>query len=334
MERNAVIEDAGRQYYEHTDDLELKGGRTEALQMLTGFKRLKNYKEIRNLNTSSTKKGASKMSAYNKFGCVSIREVYWTSKFKCKEKAEAFIKQLFWRDFFYFIGEFFPHVWDGAPLQPMYKNLEWWTDEELFQKWKDGTIGFPIVDAAMRHMNSTGFMTNRNRLIVSNYLIKDLHLHWQWGEQYFAEKLIDYDPCQNNGGWQWSAGCGVDTQNYFRIFNPKIQSSKFDPEGVYIKKWVPELRPVPAGDLHNWEEAHTKWIDKIDYPAPSVYHEKEKKRSVKMYLDGLGFESEAEFGRYNQSFSKKKNPIKKKDYMNKGLGDSSKSYGNQKKRRR
>ena len=301
LSRNKVIQDGGLQYYKQNDQLELKGGRTVGLEMLTGFKRLKDYKDIRDINTSSTKKGASKMSAYNKFGCVSIREVYWTTKIKCKGQSEDFVKQLFWRDFFYFIGEFFPEIWKGAPLQPIYSKLEWWNDEELYTRWKEGRIGFPIVDAAMRHMNATGFMTNRNRLIVSNYLIKDLHLNWQWGELYFAEKLVDYDPCQNNGGWQWSAGCGVDTQNYFRIFNPKIQSAKFDIDGIYIKKWIPELYDVPAGDLHNWEISHKKWVDKVDYPAPAVFHDVEKDRSVQMYLDSLGFDSEEAFGRYNQS---------------------------------
>ena len=273
------------------------------------------------------------MSAHNKFGCVSIREVYWTAKLKCKEQSEDYIKQLFWREFFYFIGEFYPHVWDGKPLQQMYDKLQWWDDEELFTRWKEGRIGFPIVDAAMRHMNATGFMTNRNRLIVSNYLIKDLHLNWQLGEQYFAQKLVDYDPCQNNGGWQWSAGCGVDTQNYFRIFNPKLQSSKFDLEGTYIKKWIPELQQVPASDLHNWEVAYKKWEGKVDYPAPCVFHDIEKDRSVQMYLDSLGFKSEEEFGAYNMEMSRRNNPFSgtklintKKNYADTGYRQHTGTY--------
>lgn len=298
-----IIEDGGKSFYDHNDLAELKGGRKEGLKILSNFKRLKNYKEIRNSNVKH--KGGSMLSPYNKFGCVSIREVYYTAKFKLKDKAEAYIKQLFWREFMYFVAYYYPHVWQG-PLKLEYNNIKWWTDKELFEAWKEGRTGCPIVDAGMRHMNATGWMTNRNRLITSNYLIKDLHLNWTWGEKYFSQKLVDYDPCQNNGGWQWSAGCGVDTQPYIRVFNPRIQSFKFDPQCKYIKKWVPELKDVLTADIHNWEKEHKKYVGKdgFDYPAPYVYHEEEKERTIKMYLDALGFKSEKEMAGHNKNFNR------------------------------
>lgn len=306
-----ISEENGREFFEYNENLELKGGRKEALKILGRFKRLKDYKEVRNSNIKH--KGGSMLSPYNKFGCVSIREVYYTAKLKLKDKAEDYIKQLFWREFMYFVAYYYPHVWEN-PLKLEYRNIKWWTDKELFEAWKEGKTGCPIVDAGMRHMNSTGWMTNRNRLITSNFLIKDLHLNWTWGEKYFAQKLIDYDPCQNNGGWQWSAGCGVDTQPYLRIFNPKIQSYKFDPNCSYIKKWVPELKEIPNSDIHNWETEHKKYIGKegFEYPAPLVYHEEEKERAQKMYMDSLGIKSENEFSNFNKDF-KKKNQYYHKD---------------------
>ena len=282
---NKVIVDGGKQYYEENKHMEVKGGRKFAFQILTNLEKLKNYEEVRNFPSKNT----SKLSAYNKFGCVSIREVYYAAKAKMAEKSEAFVRQLYWRDFYYYIGEYYPHIWNG-PMKVNYAGIKWWKPEHenFLQKWQEGQTGCPIVDASMRHLNKTGYMPNRNRMIVSNYLVKDLHINWQEGEKYFATKLADYDPCMNNGGWQWSAGCGVDSQPYFRIFNPKLQSEKVDKQCVYIKKWVPELKEVENGHVHDWETAHEyKEYKKIDYPAPLVIHSEQKETCIQLYVQAL-----------------------------------------------
>lgn len=156
-----------------------------------------------------------------------------------------------------------------------YAGIKWWdpNHKDFFKKWCEGKTGCPIVDASMRHLNATGYMPNRNRMIVSNFLVKDLHINWQEGEKYFATRLTDYDPCQNNGGWQWSAGCGVDSQPYFRIFNPKLQSQKVDKHCAYIKKWLPELKEVENADVHEWETTHNyPEYKNIQYPSPIIIH--------------------------------------------------------------
>lgn len=280
-----IIEDSGRQFYEHNPHIEVKGGRKYAFKILSSLDKLKDYEEIRNTPSKNT----SKLSAYNKFGCISIRELYYAAKFKMAHKHEAFIRQLYWRDFYYYIGEFYPHIWNG-PMKVNYAGIKWWdpNKKNFLQKWKEGKTGCPIVDASMRHLSKTGYMPNRNRMIVSNFLVKDLHINWQEGEKYFATQLVDYDPCQNNGGWQWSAGCGVDSQPYFRIFNPKLQSEKVDKECKYIKKWLPELKEVENEDIHNWEIAHTNSkYSKLSYPQPIVIHSEEKETCISMYVKAL-----------------------------------------------
>lgn len=144
-----------------------------------------------------------------------------------------------------------------------------------FERWKEGNTGCPIVDASMKCLNKTGYLSNRCRMTVSNYLIKDLHINWTLGEKYFATKLSDYDPSLNNGGWQWSAHCGTDYVPGYRIFNPWVQSRKFDTYADFIKKWIPSLEDVKADDIHSWEESWQKYPD-VDYPQPMVIHEEEK----------------------------------------------------------
>ena len=271
-----TVKDFGQQFYEASDKLVVKGGREEALAKLADIHKMKNYADVRDQPALKT----SLLSAYNKFGCLSIREIYHTAKTVLKEKAEPFTRQLYWRDFYYFIGYYFPHVFSG-PMKPSYSMIPWEDDPKKIEAWKQGKTGCPIVDAAMRQMNETGWMPNRCRMIVSNYLIKDLHVNWQIGERYFASQLVDFDPCQNNGGWQWSSGSGVDSQPYFRIFNPILQMQKFDKNCTYIKTWVPELAKVPDDDIHNWETAHKK--HKVEYPKPLVVHAVAKEKLIKMY---------------------------------------------------
>jgi len=165
-------------------------------------------------------------------------------------------------------------------------NIKWDNNTKLLNKWKNGVTGIPIVDAGMRQMNITGWMHNRLRLIVSNFLIKILHINWKSGEKYFAQKLIDYDIILNNGNWQWSASTGADSQPYFRIFNPWRQSEKFDINCDYIKKWVPELVDVPSQDIHKWYLTYKYYINKenIKYWRPCIIDLKPQiKKTIKLY---------------------------------------------------
>lgn len=246
----------------------VKGGRKEALKILS---HLKNYQAVGQ---------PTFLSPYLKFTVCSPREVH---KAICTHlsRHHPLIRSLYWRDFFTTIAFFFPHVFKEA-FHPKFNKLKWSKDEKAFKRWCEGTTGFPIVDAAMRELNTTGQMPNRMRMIVASFLIKDLHLNWQWGEQYFAQQLIDYDPCVNNGNWQWVASTGCDMQPYFRIFNPWNQQKKFDPECTYIKKWIPELQDLPPETLHKW---HKKELNShsSNYPAPMLVHEKAAQKTLQVY---------------------------------------------------
>jgi deoxyribodipyrimidine photo-lyase len=158
----------------------------------------------------------------------------------------------------------FPHVNQHRSFNPQYDEIKWRNNEAEFEKWCAGQTGYPIVDAGMRELNETGFMHNRVRMIVASFLCKHLLIDWRWGEAYFAEKLLDFDFAANNGGWQWAAGSGCDAAPYFRIFNPYLQTQKFDPELNYIKKWVPEFQ-------------------ELTYPMPIVVHDFARKRCLEVY---------------------------------------------------
>jgi len=262
-------------FYKPNEQAAVNGGRKEALKIIKRLKYFKDYDKKRNLLTYQT----TMLSAYIKFGCVSIREVYHAIKKATNVK--DLIKQLYWRDFYYNIAYFFPYVF-GAAMKKKYNKIKWPDKKTWFEKWKKGKTGFPVVDACMRELNTTGFMHNRGRLIVSSFLIKILFVDWRKGEKYFAKKLIDYDPSVNNGNWQWSASTGADSQPFFRVFNPWLQSKKFGPTGEYIKKWVPELQDVPTTDIHRWD---TKYKDykKIKYPTPIVDYKKNRKKILSLY---------------------------------------------------
>ena len=247
-------------------DVRLKGGREEGLKLMQ--KDLSYYKEIRDYPRYNT----SLLSAHNKFGTISIRELYHHSK------DDIFISQLYWRDFYTHIIFHFPHVL-GNPFRQKFKKLEWENDKTLFQAWCEGNTGFPIVDAGMRELNQTGYMHNRVRMITASFLIKDLNIDWQWGEKYFAQKLIDYDPAVNNGNWQWVASTGSDSQPYFRIFNPWRQQQRFDKNCEYIKKWVPELEKLTPKEIHNLHKKHSN----IDYPKAIVDHQKQAEQAKAKY---------------------------------------------------
>jgi len=206
------------------------GGRKEGLKILKELNQQKEYYFTRNFPSKKT----THISPHLKFGTISVRETYFKILTTLGEN-HPLIRQLYWKDFFTQIGYFFPKVF-GSNFNKKFDYAKWDNSEEKFIKWCKGETGHPIVDAGMNELNTTGFMHNRVRMITASFLVKDLHIDWRKGEKYFAQKLIDYDPCVNNGNWQWVAGTGCDAAPYFRIFNPWIQQKKFDPNTEYIKR--------------------------------------------------------------------------------------------------
>lgn len=205
----------------------------------------------------------SRLSVHLRFGTLSIRQLVQ----QATRLNETYLNELIWREFYMQILWNFPHVVHG-PFKKEYAAIAWEDDEAAFRRWCEGKTGFPIVDAGMRQLNATGYMHNRVRMITASFLVKDLLINWQWGEAYFAEKLLDYELSSNNGGWQWAAGCGTDAAPYFRIFNPQSQQKKFDPDCAYIRKWVPEYG-TPA------------------YPAPMVDHRQARQQCLQLYRQAL-----------------------------------------------
>jgi deoxyribodipyrimidine photo-lyase len=196
---------------------------------------------------------------------------------KKPDSRTTYVKELAWREFYYHILHHRPDV-EGTAFLEKYRGLRWSGREAWFEAWKEGRTGFPIVDAGMRQLNETGWMHNRVRMIVASFLTKDLLIDWRWGERYFMERLLDGDLAPNNGGWQWAASTGCDPQPYFRVFNPRLQGEKFDPEGEYVRRWVPELAAVSAKQIH---APHEGGYGK-KYVAPIVDHAEQKKRALAM----------------------------------------------------
>ncbi|MGZ5051616.1 MAG: cryptochrome/photolyase family protein [Methylobacter sp.] len=221
----------------------------------------------------------TRLSAHLKFGTCSVREAYWAVVEQLGVD-HPLIRQLYWRDFFTHIGYHFPQVFGRAFIEK-FDGLVWDNNPDYFQAWCDGKTGFPIVDAGMRELNATGYMHNRVRMITASFLVKDLRIDWRWGERYFARQLVDYDPCLNNGNWQWAASTGCDAQPYFRIFNPWLQQAKFDPDCRYIYRWLPELRGIPIKTVHRWNKQHQVCA----YPAPIVDHDYESKLTKAMFKE-------------------------------------------------
>ena len=260
---------------EYNKNIWVKGGRVEALRLLKSITKLAAYTRTHDFPELPT----SYLSAHLKFGTISIREAYWTITKKLG-RGHALLRQLYWRDFFTHVAYHSPFVF-GQAFHEKYNILPWKNDKKNFKAWCTGTTGFPIVDAGMRQLNKTGWMHNRVRMIVASFLIKDLHIDWRWGEQYFAQQLVDYDPAVNNGNWQWVASTGCDAQPYFRIFNPWLQQLKFDKQCHYIKRWVPELKSVDPKLIHTLHNPKNKPIN--GYPRPIVDHAKESKITKLIY---------------------------------------------------
>lgn len=215
---------------------------------------IKNYETNRDIPSLE---GTSRLSLHFRFGTISIRQ----KAAKALQISEKWLNELIWREFYMSILYHYPHVVSSA-FKPQYDRIEWNNNVEYFEKWCNGQTGYPIVDAGMRQLNATGFMHNRVRMIVASFLTKHLLIDWRWGEAYFAEKLLDFELASNNGGWQWAAGCGVDAAPYFRIFNPYLQTARFDPKNSYIKTWVPEFeKPTYPKPIVNHEQARTKCLE-------------------------------------------------------------------------
>ncbi len=222
---------------------------------------IKKYKEQRDYPAIH---GTSKLGVHLRFGTISIRKLAT----KATTLSDTFLNELIWRDFYHMILWNFPHVGKAKAFKTEYDLIKWRNNEKEFERWCNGTTGYPIVDAGMRELNETGFMHNRVRMITASFLTKHLLIDWRWGEAYFAEKLLDYDFAANNGGWQWAAGSGCDAAPYFRIFSPTRQTENFDKDLKYIRKWVPEL-------------------DELTYPLPMVDHDFARKRCLEVYSKAL-----------------------------------------------
>lgn len=222
---------------------------------------IENYNDTRDLPAIE---GTSRLSPHLRFGTVGYRNII---KKALKSSEETFLNELIWREFYKAILHHFPET-ETRAFKPKYDGIKWRNNKSEFEKWKKGKTGYPIVDAGMRQLNETGWMHNRVRMIVGSFLCKHLLIDWRWGEAYFAEKLLDYEMSSNIGGWQWVAGCGVDAAPYFRIFNPESQTSKFDKEKIYIKKWVPEF-------------------DTKKYVDPIVNHKEARERCLETYKSAV-----------------------------------------------
>ncbi|MHC1774194.1 MAG: deoxyribodipyrimidine photo-lyase [Lentimicrobium sp.] len=241
-------------------EIGFKTGRFSAPGDIIRKELIESYAETRNFpGLGST----SRLGLHLRFGTISVRDCIIAGR----KSSTVWLNELIWREFFMQILANFPHV-EKSGFRNEYDRIQWLNDEDLFEKWCKGLTGYPLVDAGMRELSQTGFMHNRVRMVVASFLVKHLLIDWRWGEAWFAEKLLDFELSSNNGNWQWAAGSGCDAAPYFRIFNPAEQARKFDPQSVYIRKWVPEYG-TPA------------------YPQPVVEHTEARKRCLSAYQSAL-----------------------------------------------
>lgn len=267
--------------------IHLPTGMQGGLALFEDFKaRISRYKDTRDFPSV---KGVSYLSVHLRFGTVSIRHLVREALQATNIGAQTWLNELIWRDFYAQILHHNPRVAAGMAYKAEYDSLKFHNDQKLFKTWCEGKTGYPLIDAAMRQLNTTGFMHNRLRMIVASFLVKDLLVDWRWGERYFAEKLIDFDLSANNGGWQWAASTGCDAQPWFRIFNPISQSERFDAQGKFIRKYVPELAKC------NEKEIHAPWLISplrlqelnihmgTDYPSPVVDHATQRALALILY---------------------------------------------------
>lgn len=257
------------------------------------LQRIDQYHEARNFPAV---KGVSYLSVHLRFGTISVRQLAqaaWQLVQHGNTGAMGWLNELIWRDFYFQILYHRPDLQQGRAYKVEYDALPFENRSDWFEAWCAGQTGFPIVDAAMRQLNETGYMHNRLRMVVASFLVKDLLIDWRWGERYFADKLIDFDFAANNGGWQWAASTGCDAQPYFRIFNPQSQSEKFDPQGQFIRKYVPELADIALPHIH------APWSDKAQknslfssaqatpYVRPIVNHATQRDLALALYKNNM-----------------------------------------------
>jgi deoxyribodipyrimidine photo-lyase len=260
----------------------MSGGRALLDDFLTRIGRYRERRDYPALN------GPSYLSAHLRFGTVSVRELARAACARASRGAALWLSELTWRDFYFMILYHHPHVVERA-FRVECDALRFENRGEWFAAWCEGRTGYPLVDAAMRQINRTGYMHNRLRMLVASFLVKDLLVDWRWGERYFAEHLNDFDLAANNGGWQWAASTGCDAQPYFRIFNPVTQSERFDPRGRFIRLYLPELARVPDRNIHApWtmspaEQSALGVVIGRDYPVPIVDHAQQRKKALALY---------------------------------------------------
>lgn len=253
----------------------VNGGRKNALLILDNIKKglHDNYdtdREFPYLNKTT------KLSAYIKFGCISIREIYFLLPIN-----HGIIRELFWHDFYANITYYFPYVLMGKTFKNLKSEIKWNDNEDFLNKWKNGLTGFPLIDAAMRQLKISGWMHNRCRMVVASFLVKNLFIDWKKGEEHFAKSLVDYDPSSNNGGWQWCASTGTDSQPYFRIFSPTLQMKRYDKDCKYIKYWIKELKDVDNKIILNWEIKNN--YENINYPKPMINIKETSKYFIQIF---------------------------------------------------
>jgi deoxyribodipyrimidine photo-lyase len=261
-----------------------RGGESYALNRLDEFLNsgVKDYGRLRDLPAVD---GTSRLSPYLRFGVVSIRECFRQAQMVialepgAETGAQKWMDELVWREFYHAILDAFPHVGRGS-FRREYDALAWENREDWFAAWCEGRTGYPFVDAAMRQLNATGWMHNRARMVVASFLTKDLLVDWRWGERYFMSRLVDGDPASNNGGWQWAASTGTDAQPYFRVFNPVTQGERFDRDGNFVRRWVPELSDVDARNVQ------TPGVNR--YAEPIVDHAVQRQKALVLYKSVRG----------------------------------------------
>lgn len=268
-------------------DMRLPTGMSGGAQLFADFEeRMHQYKDARNFPAV---KGVSYLSVHLRFGTVSVRHLARQARNHANAGSQTWLSELIWRDFYFQILHHHPQVAAGKAYKAEFENLPFPNDIALFKAWCEGKTGYPLIDAAMRQINSTGFMHNRLRMVVASFLVKDLLIDWRWGERYFAEHLIDFDLSANNGGWQWAASTGCDAQPWFRIFNPITQSEKFDPAGEFIRKYVPELANCSDKEIHSpWQMSSLMQqlcnvVIGKDYPTPIVDHATQRVLALDLY---------------------------------------------------
>ena len=265
----------------------LPTGMSGGKQLFTDFEdRMHQYKDARNFPAV---KGVSYLSVHLRFGTVSVRHLARTARHMADSGSATWLNELIWRDFYFQILHHNPQVAAGKAFKVDFENIAFPNDKALFNAWCEGKTGYPLIDAAMRQINQTGYMHNRLRMVAASFLVKDLLVDWRWGERYFATHLIDFDFSANNGGWQWAASTGCDAQPWFRIFNPITQSEKFDAAGKFIRKYVPELANCDDKEIHApWLIAPLRQqsigvVIGKNYPAPIVEHPVQRALALDLY---------------------------------------------------